>query len=171
MTKALESILGPYIAITPYISLMYSLLPFYNHWKEYRRALWKCCSTGQSIQCGHGGERGKWIGRQNRQTCWICKTLITAPLTDRVQCHVVVLCQWKHFILLSKWNLNLLTPHISFSALNTVCQAMLKRQKSSSRWQHWSSDSGYASVSLVGLHLSGDVRWLLCCEREKKCWI
>ena len=29
MTKALESILGPYIAITPYISLMYFLLPFF----------------------------------------------------------------------------------------------------------------------------------------------
>lgn len=42
MTKALESILGPpYIANTPYVSLMYSLLPFYSQWTVFRRAPWK----------------------------------------------------------------------------------------------------------------------------------
>lgn len=132
------------------------------------------------------GERSKWIGRQNRQTCWIYKTLITAyrkwQKVSTTPCIFALPINKDIFPLISKLNLiwlkinvsdeiyhlNLLRITILFITLNTAYWAMLKRLKSSSRWQHWSNDTGYASVALVGASsLWGCQTVAMHCGRKK----
>lgn len=87
---------------------------FYNPWKEFRRALWKSCSTGQRIQCGHGA-KGCWKTKQAESYYFIPQgnSLNTPPC-------VFALSANRDILLSSIWcpnQLNPLTISISFTPL------------------------------------------------------